>query len=109
MKERDERVSVDPSSNKIFVPGSGNIPIVGLDREKLDAAQKRNQRDMLELRRMMLSTWQCTACRKKFPGREVRAKKDGLNGVAFICPECSGPVVIMEDALSLTVIPGGKS
>jgi hypothetical protein len=109
MKERDERVSVDPNSNKIFVPGSGNIPIVGLDPKKLDTAEKRNHRDMLALRRMLLSTWQCTACRQKFPGREVRAKKDGLSGVAFVCPECSGPIVIMEDALSLTVIPGGKS
>lgn len=108
MKERDERVSVDAGANKIFVPGSGNLPIIGLDRGQLNDAERKHKLDILALRRGMLSTWQCTECKQKFPGKEVRAKKLGIAGVGFICPECRGPVVIVEDALNLTMPPGGK-
>jgi DNA-directed RNA polymerase subunit RPC12/RpoP len=105
MKERDEQVSIDTSRNKIFVPGSGNLPMIGLDRAQLDDAEKRTLRQKTELLRAIRSTWQCTACKQKFPGSVVKVKK-GDSGPLMVCPECSGPVVVLSDALNLKT-PGG--
>jgi hypothetical protein len=105
MKERDERISIDPDSNKIFVPGSGNLPIIGLHRGKLNAAQKKAQRDMVALKAAIMSTWQCTACHQKFPGAEVKVKKGPGETALFVCPECKGAIVVVENALSLVKPP----
>ena len=105
--KKPEQVSVDPERNSIFVPGSGNLPMIGLDRAKFDAGQKRASREKVMLERMIRSTWQCTECKQKWPGGHVKAKKDGA-AVLFVCPQCSGAVVIVEDALSLAKPPRGK-
>jgi hypothetical protein len=100
MKERDEQVSIDADRNQIFVPGSGNMPMIGLDRAKLDAAEKKTLYEKVQIQRMLLSRWQCTQCRQKYPGKEVIVKK-GDFGPLFTCPQCSGPVIILDDALNL--------
>jgi RNase P subunit RPR2 len=104
MKERDEQVSIDPNRNRIFVPGTGDQPMVGLDRAKLDAASKRQLRENVQLQRMMRSTWRCVTsegCRQEWPGTAVRVRKMEEQ-VVMVCPECGGPVVVVKDALSLT-------
>jgi RNase P subunit RPR2 len=106
MKERDEQVSIDADRNQIFVPGSGNLPMIGLDRKKLDAAEKKTMHERVQLQRMLKSLWQCTECKQKLPGSVVKVKKVD-NMPAMVCPECSGPVIVVEDALSLTKPPRG--
>lgn len=107
MKERDEQVSIDVNRNQIFVPGSGNMPMIGLDRKKLDTAEKKTMHERVQLQRMLKSTWQCTECKQKFPGSVIKVKKvDGMP--TLVCPECSGAAIVVEDALSLTKPPRAK-
>jgi hypothetical protein len=100
-------IKVDSSKNTIWVPGSGNLPMVGLDQQRLDEKQKQHQRMSIHLRRQMLSTFQCTECKRKWSGKNVRIKwalQDGLKVELPVCPDlkCNAPVMIFRDALDLT-------
>jgi RNase P subunit RPR2 len=100
--KKPEQVSINPDRNSVFVPGSGNMPIVGLNRETLDARSKIALKEKVMLERIMRSTWQCVECKQKFPGTEVRMKKGKAIPIEYVCPECGGPVVVKDDALQLS-------
>lgn len=80
---KPERVEVDPNRNRIFVPGSGNMEMIGLDRAQMDKRYKAWLKQDVLARRLIASTWKCANCRQEFPGAEIRIKS-----ARFRCPDC---------------------
>jgi len=100
--KKPEQVSINPDRNSVFVPGSGSLPIVGLNRATLDERSKIALKEKVMMERIMRSTWQCTECKQKFPGTEVRMKKGTVMPIEYVCPECGGIVIVKDDALQLS-------
>lgn len=105
---------VDHETGLIHVPGRGNLPLIGPTSgsayEDLKAKEKQNRAAMLHLKRQMLSTFQCTQCKRKQPGTQVRVKwmkTEGVDMETLVCrdPKCDAPVVMIEDARDLRAIP----
>jgi hypothetical protein len=113
-----EEVSVNTQDGTIYVPGSGRLPLIGptnsnqeLDRLKKSEASFKQVK--VHMQRQLRSKYQCIQCKRKWSGKLVRikwVKQDGVNMETLVCPDthCDSPVVMVEDALSLTHPPGGK-
>lgn len=108
---------VDHETGLIHRPKMAPVPLVGpttgSEYEQLKKAEKQNQKLMLLLERQMRSTFQCTQCKKKWPGKFCRIKWrtiDGVNAETLVCPnqKCDGPVIMIEDAMNLRKAPGGR-
>lgn len=88
-------------------------PTTGAAYQELKKKEAQHRQEMHLLKRQILSTYQCTQCKRKQRGADVRMKwemKDGVNMQLLVCrfPSCDGPVVLIEDAMSLTRPPMGK-
>lgn len=88
-------------------------PTTGAAYQELKKNEAKHKQEMHLLKRQILSTYQCIQCKRKQPGAFVRMKweiKDGVNMQLLVCrnPKCDGPVVLIEDAMSLTRPPMGK-
>ena len=81
--------------------------MVGIDPAQLEEKKRQHARVNLELQRTMHSTYQCTQCKRKYPGKFVRIKEARLAGgvatTVMVCPDksCDAPVVLVVDALDL--------
>lgn len=87
-----------------------NGPTTGSEYEALKKKEVEHKQAMHLLKRQMLSTYQCTQCKRKFSGKLARVKwrtTEGVNMETLVCPDqrCDGPVVMVADALSLTNPP----
>lgn len=88
-------------------------PTTGSEYEALKKKEATHKQAMHLLKRQILSTYQCCQCKRKWPGKDVRVKwrkQEGVNMETLVCPDkrCDGPVVVYEDAISLTRPPGGR-
>jgi len=99
-------VKVDHNRGTIFVPGQGNLPLVGVDAKQLSEKEKQYERTKLQLRRMKLSIWKCTECKRQWSGKFVRYRPEMIDGIltdGYHCADkrCDGRVVIFRDAFDL--------
>lgn len=108
-------VRVDHETGDVHVPGKGNLPLIGPTSgaayEDLKRKEKEHRASMLRLQRAMLSTFQCTQCKQRQPGTEVRVKwmkQEGVEMETLVCRDrkCDAPVIMAEDARDLTKTPG---
>jgi ribosomal protein L37AE/L43A len=128
------QIRIDHETGLIHGLPNGPQPLVGpttgSEYQELKKKEALNKQNELAIRRRMLSTWQCTECKRKFPGRDPRLprpatppsryyatdlrvkwrKTEGVNVETLVCPDqrCDGPVIMVEDAMSLTHVPGGR-
>jgi hypothetical protein len=105
-----KQVKVNHDEGTVYVPGSGNLPLIGVDPKKLEEREKVNARNKLHLRRQVLSTWRCTQCKRTWSGKFVRVKWELIDGIRtelLVCPDkrCDGPVVVFKDAFDLMNAP----
>lgn len=112
-----DQLWVDHETGLIHRPGQAPVelsgPTTGSEYEQLKEREKQNAKLMHLLKRQMLSTYQCTQCRRKFSGKLARIKwrqMEGVNAETLVCPDstCDGPVIMVEDARDLRSVPGGK-
>lgn len=101
-----DEVKVDHNEGTVHVPGSGSLPLIGVDPKKLSDKQKQHERTTIQIRRMKMSIWKCTQCKRSWSGKFVRYKPEMVGGImtdAFTCPDrsCGAPVVIFKDAFDL--------
>jgi hypothetical protein len=93
------------------IPGvKGDSPLVGVDHKQLEDKRREHAERKLMLERQIASRWKCLRCKKLWWGRDVRVKLAD-NMEVLVCPDskCGGPVIVHQDALSLTNPPrGGK-
>lgn len=88
-------------------------PTTGSEYQELKKKEKQHAQAMHFLKRQILSTYQCTQCKRKWSGRDVRVKwrkQDGVNMETLVCPnkKCDGPVIMVEDAANLRHLPGAR-
>lgn len=116
MKLLTDQAKVDHETGLIYVPGKGNLPLIGPTSgaayEDLKAKEKEHREANLRLRRAILSTYRCTQCKRVQSGANVRVrwmKFHGVEAETLVCanPRCDAPVVVIEDAANLRAIPGG--
>lgn len=112
-----DRLWIDHETGLIHRPNNEPIelvgPTTGREYEDLKKAEKRNEQAMKLLKRQILSTFQCTQCRQKFSGKFARIKWRKVQGIdmeTLVCfdPKCDAPVVMIEDAMNLRKVPGGR-
>ena len=113
MTPRREEVSVDPEQGKIWVPGQGNLPLIGPEGKKLDDAKRQHEKANLHMRRQMLSEYRCLQCKKIIKGKHVKVKwelQEGLGVELLVCndPHCQGPVILHKDALDVMNPPAER-
>ena len=109
-----EGVWVDHETGLIHIPGMEPREMVGptsgKEYQQFKAAEKEQSRRNIRLRAMMQSTYQCVQCKRKMKGAKVLVKYERIDGKVvevFTCMDrkCAAPVVMIEDALSLTSPP----
>jgi len=88
-------------------------PTTGSEYQQLKKKEREHKQAMHLLKRQMLSTYQCTQCKRKWSGKNVRLSWkliDGVQAEVLKCPmsSCDAPVVLIEDALNLVKPPMGK-
>ena len=112
-----EEIRIDHETGLIHgLPGGPqplNGPTTGAEYEALKKKEAQHKQAMHLIRRQMLSTYQCTQCKRKWSGKHARVKwrtQDGVNMETLVCPDshCDGPLVLIEDALNLRQAPGGR-
>jgi len=108
---------IDHDTGLIHRPGHDPIevngPTTGSEYQELKKREKQNAEAMKHLRRQMASTFQCTQCKKKMSGKYARVKwrnVDGINMETLACfdQKCDAPIVMIEDALNVRVVPGAR-
>lgn len=101
-----EKVRVDHETGLIHGLPGGPQPLVGPTAGREYEALKRNEQKhaaaMQILKRQMASTFQCTQCKRTFPGTVVRVKFPMVGGVPtqlLVCPDskCDAPVVMVKE------------
>ncbi len=90
-----------------------NGPTSGAAYEDLKKKEKAQEQMNAHLQRQILSNFQCTQCKRKQRGRDVRVKwlkLDGVNAETLVCfdPKCDAPVVMIQDAGPLMKALGVK-
>jgi hypothetical protein len=105
-------VKVNHETGNVHVPGKGDLPLIGPTSgtayEELKRKETENQAAMMRLKRAIFSEYQCTQCKRKMSGALTRVKwltLDGVKAEALVCCDtrCDAPVVMIKDALGLTV------
>jgi hypothetical protein len=114
---------VDHETGFIHLPGKEPLPMVGptsgAEYEKLKADEKKALWVKQQMERYLRSTVQCIQCKRRWswlnprPGwsekGSVFVKWMGANEVLTCADKkCAGPCVVVEDAMSLRGVPGGK-
>jgi hypothetical protein len=104
-----DKVTVNPDGS-INIPGVGTREMVGVDPAHFQQKQHEHKQRMAIIQRQMRSVYRCTECKRKWVGRDVRVVQRRINGTmmeVLVCPDrrCDGPVVLFQDALSLTNPP----
>ena len=112
-----EPIRIDHETGLIYGLPEGPLPMngptTGQAYEDLKTKEAENRQMQQHLKRQILSTFQCLQCRRKQSGKNVRVKwrkEEGVNMETLVCfdTHCDGPVVMIEDALSLTNPPAGR-
>lgn len=115
---RREQIRIDHETGLIHGLPDGpqplNGPTVGREYEELKKKEAAHKQAMHLLKRQMLSVYQCTECKRKWSGKLARVKwrkTEGVNMETLVCPDphCDGPLVLYQDAMSLTNPPGVRS
>jgi hypothetical protein len=111
------QIRIDHETGLIHGLPNGPEPLVGpttgSEYQELKKKEATHKEAMHLLKRQILSTYQCTECKRKWSGKDVRVKwrkTEGVNMETLVCVDrrCDGPVVMIEDAMSLTRPPGGR-
>jgi hypothetical protein len=101
-----DQVKVNHEQGSVYVPGQGSLPLIGVDAKTLGEQEKRHERTKLQIRRMKMSIWKCTQCKRKQSGKFVRYRPEMIDGImtdGYHCfdKRCDGRVVISQDAFDL--------
>jgi hypothetical protein len=100
--QKREQIRVDHETGLIHGLPGGPQPLVGpttgREYEQLKQNEARNEQVKRLLERRMVTTYQCTQCKRKWPGVHVRVKwrkQYGVNMETFVCPDshCDAPVI----------------
>jgi hypothetical protein len=107
----------------IHLKGKEPLPMVGptsgAEYEKLKKDEKSALQVKQQIERYLRSTVQCTQCKRRwswFNPKEGWSEKGSVvvkwmsGHEVLTCPDlkCAGPCVVVEDAMSVRGVPGGK-
>lgn len=111
------KIRIDHETGLIHGLPDGPQPLVGPTSgkayEELKAKEQKQAVINAHLERQMLSVFQCTQCRRKQSGKNVRVKwrkVEGVNMETLVCfnPACAAPVVMIQDAGPLMAALKGR-
>jgi hypothetical protein len=112
------KVYIDHETGLIHGLPDGPEPLVGptsgKEYEDLKVREKQQAAMNAMLERQMLSTYQCTQCKRKQIGKHVRVKwlkQEGVNMETLVCfdGKCDAPVILLHDAGPLMKALGGRA
>lgn len=101
------KIRIDHETGIIHGLPDGPQPLVGPTSgkayEELKAKEALHSQRNALLERQMLSTYQCTQCKRKQSGKDCRVKwrkTEGVNLETLVCfdPKCDAPVICIQDA-----------